>query len=51
MLVVVGVIDSHIIYGKMLRVGVPGVGGGHWDLKDRCWTVKFMACWFPGVEI
>ena len=42
MLMVVGLVDSHIICGKMFRVRIPGIGGGHWDLKDRCWAVKFM---------
>ena len=51
MLMVVGVIDSHIICGKMFRVRVPGVGGGHWDLKDGCWAVNVMTCGFPCVEI
>ena len=35
----------------MFRVSIPGVGGVHWDFEDRCWGVKFMACWFPGVGI
>ena len=51
MLVVVGVIDSHIICGKMFRVRIPCVGASHWDLKDGCGAVEFMTCWFPGVEI
>ena len=51
MLMVVGVGDSHIICGKVFRVGIPSVGGGHQDLENRCWAVKFMTCWFPGVEV
>ena len=51
MLVVVGVIDSHIICGKMFRVRVPCVGRGHRDLKDGCGAVEFMTCGLPGVEV
>ena len=51
MLMVGGVVDSHIICGKMFRVRVPCVGGGHWELKDGCGAVEFMTCGFPGEEV
>ena len=51
MLMVVDVVDSHIILGKVFRVGVPSVGGGHRDLENRCWAVKFMTGGLSGVEV
>ena len=51
MLVVIGVVDGHIIGGKMLRVRIPCVGRGHRDLKDGYGAIEFMACGFPGVEV
>ena len=51
MLMVVGVVDSHIICGKVFRVGIPSVGGGHQDLGNRCWAVTFMTCGLSGVEV
>ena len=51
MLMVVGVVDSHIICGKVFRVGIPSVGGGHQDLRNRCWTVKFMVGFLSCVEV
>ena len=50
MLVVIGVINGHIIGGKMLRVRIPWVSRGHGDLEDGCDAVEFMAGGLPGVE-
>ena len=50
MLVVIGVINGHIIGGKMLRVRIPWVGRGHGDLEDGGDAVEFMAGGLPGVE-
>ena len=42
MLVVIGVINGHIIGGKMLRVGIPWVDRGHGDLENGGDAVEFM---------
>ena len=51
MLMVVCIVDGHIIYSKVFRVGVPSVGGGHQDIENGCWAVKFMTGGLPGVEV
>ena len=51
MLMEVGVVDSHIICGKVFRVGIPSVGGGHQDLENRFEAVKFMTGGLSGVEV
>ena len=50
MLVVIGVVDGHIIGGKMLRVRIPWVGRGYGDLEDGGDAVEFMTGGLPGVE-
>ena len=50
MLVVIGVINGHIVSGKMLRVRIPGVGRSHGDLEDGGDAVEFMTGGLPGVE-
>ena len=50
MLVVIGIVDGHIICGKMLRVGIPWVNRGHGDLENGGDAVEFMVGGLSGME-
>ena len=47
MLVVIGVINGHVVGGKMLRVRIPWVSRGHGDLENGGDAVEFMVGGFP----